>query len=76
MATTSNTPWLDIAEDKVNCGWIIDGSVDSIYDFLKKIEKITMAELKLKSSNGIFYIKQKFNNKDIIKSYIDAYERL
>lgn len=76
VATTTNTPWLDIVEDKVNCGWIIDESVDSIYDFLKKIEKITMAELKLKSSNGIFYIKQKFNNKDIIKNYIDAYERL
>jgi glycosyltransferase involved in cell wall biosynthesis len=76
VATTVNTPWIDIVEDKVNCGWIIDESVDGIYDFLKKIEKITTDELKLKSNNGIFYIKKKFNNKDIIKRYIDAYEKL
>lgn len=76
VATTNNTPWSEISEEKVNCGWIIDQTVTGILLFLKKLENISVDELKLKGENGISLIEKKFDNKDIIKNYIDAYERL
>ena len=76
VATTSKTPWTNITDDKFNCGWLINESVAGISSFLKKIENISINELKIKSNNGISYIKKEFNNKDIIKNYINAYERL
>lgn len=76
VATTVNTPWTSITEEGVNCGWIIQETVDGITNFLKQIENISVNELKIKSNNGHSYIKKKFNNKDIIKNYIEAYERV
>ena len=76
VATTLNTPWAKISKENLNCGWIINQSVEGISSFLKKIENLSIDELKIKSKNAIYYMQKEFDNKNIIKNYINAYEKL
>lgn len=72
VITTSNTPWGNIS--KLNCGWVVDMSIEELATVLRNTRVTDEADLLEKSMNGQSFIKEALHWEVVGLKYVQAYE--